>query len=86
MSSQNHKQFWIPKGFAHGFLTLTDNAEVFYKTTNYWNKDSELCLLWDDPDINIDWPLSTLKKEINVSEKDKNGFLVSQLDNNNLFL
>ena len=86
LSSQNQKQLWIPKGFAHGFLTLTDNAEVFYKTTNYWNKDSELCLLWDDPDINIDWPLSTLKKEINVSEKDKNGFLVSQLDNNDLFL
>ena len=50
------------------------------------NKDSELSLFWDDPDINIDWPLSTLKKEINVSEKDKNGFLVSQLDNNDLFL
>ena len=86
LSSQNHKQFWIPKGFAHGFLTLTDNAEVFYKTTNYWNKDSELSLIWDDPDINIDWPLSTLKKEINVSEKDKNGFLVSQLEKNDLFL
>ena len=86
MSSNNQTQFWIPKGFAHGFLTLTDYAEVFYKTTNYWNKDSELSLKWNDPNIDIIWPIEMLKKELNISEKDKNAFLVSQLDNNDLFL
>ena len=86
LSSNNQTQFWIPKGFAHGFLTLTDYAEVFYKTTNYWNKDSELSLKWNDPNIDIIWPIEMLKKELNISEKDKNAFLVSQLDNNDLFL
>ena len=86
LSSHNQTQFWIPKGFAHGFLTLTEDTEVLYKTTNYWNKDSELTLKWDDPSININWPLSTLKQEVNISEKDRNAFSLDQLKNENLFL
>ena len=86
LSSNNQTQFWIPKGFAHGFLTLTEDAEVLYKTTNYWNKDSELTLKWDDPSININWPLSTLKQEVNISEKDRNAFSLDQLKNEYLFL
>ena len=86
LSSHNQTQFWIPKGFAHGFLTLTEDTEVLYKTTNYWNKDSELTLKWDDPSININWPLSTLKQEVNISEKDRNAFSLDQLKNEYLFL
>lgn len=86
ISAINKKQIWIPKGFAHGFLTLTEYAEVLYKTTNYWNKDSELTLKWDDPSININWPLSTLKQEVKISEKDKKGFSLDQLKNQYLFL
>ena len=86
LSSQNHKQFWIPKGFAHGFLTLTDNAEVFYKTTNYWNKDAESSLIWDDPDINISWPITLDKVSFNISEKDRNASYFSELKNEHLFL
>ncbi len=86
LSSQNNKQFWIPKGFAHGFLTLTDKAEVFYKTTNYWNKDAEVGLIWNDPDININWPIKSGKVKINISEKDSNASYFSQLKDENLFL
>ena len=57
LSSENLYQLWIPKGFAHGFLTLSDSAEVNYKTTNYWRKDYEMSIIWDDKDININWPL-----------------------------
>ena len=86
LSSFNQTQFWIPRGFAHGFLTLTDDTEVLYKTTNYWNKEAELTLKWDDPNIKINWPLSTLKEGINISEKDRNAFSLDQLKNEYLFL
>ena len=86
LSSQNQKQFWIPRGFAHGFLTLTDNTEVFYKATNYWNKESESSLNWNDPDINIKWPISSLNKTLNISEKDKNAVYFSKVNNEYLFL
>ena len=86
LSSHNQTQFWIPRGFAHGFLTLTDDTEVLYKTTNYWNKEAELTLKWDDPNININWPLSALKQRVNISEKDRNAFSLDQLRNEYLFL
>jgi dTDP-4-dehydrorhamnose 3,5-epimerase len=57
LSSENRKQVWIPPGFAHGFLTLSDTAEFLYKTTDYYAPDCERCIRWDDPDIGIDWPL-----------------------------
>tara|TARA_Y100000589_G_scaffold289298_1_gene291335 strand:+ start:179 stop:721 length:543 start_codon:yes stop_codon:yes gene_type:complete len=68
LSSDNKKLLWIPPGFAHGFLTLTDNAEFLYKTTNFYNKDSERSIIWSDPDININWGIEF--KPI-VSSKDK---------------
>ena len=86
LSSHNQMQFWIPKGFAHGFLTLSDEAEVLYKTTKYWNKDSELCIKWNDPNIKINWPLSSLRENLNISEKDRNAFSIDQIKNENLFL
>ncbi len=56
LSADNRKQFWIPPGFAHGFLALEDRTEFLYKTTNYWHKDSERTIRWDDPSINVQWP------------------------------
>ena len=73
LNSTNNHQFWIPEGFAHGFLTISQYAEVNYKTTNYWNKNYEESLLWDDSDISINWPLESLKNEtLKISDKDKN--------------
>lgn len=56
LSEDNHKQFWIPPGFAHGFLTLSETAELLYKTTDYWFASSERSLMWNDSRVNIDWP------------------------------
>ena len=57
LSAQNHQQLWVPVGFAHGFLTLSDVAEVQYKASGFWNRDCERSLRWDDLAIAIDWPL-----------------------------
>ncbi len=56
LSAKNKKQLWIPDGFAHGFLVLSDHAEFLYKTTDYWNAASEQCIIWNDPSLNIKWP------------------------------
>ena len=72
LNSSDQHQFWIPEGFAHGFLTISQYAEVNYKTTNYWSKDHEESLIWNDSDISIDWPLKAIKNEkIEISDKDK---------------
>ncbi len=80
LTEENKSIFWIPEGFAHGFLSLEDNTEVLYKTTNYWDKESELTLRWDDPLLSIDWPIQSLSGDIILSEKDQNGSLISNLD------
>ncbi len=67
ISADNKKQMWIPEGFAHGFLTLSDTAEFLYKTTNFYSKDHECSIRWDDETIGIDWPM----KEVSLSSKDK---------------
>ena len=68
-----NNSLYIPEGFAHGFLTISQYAEVNYKTTNYWNKNYEESLLWNDSDISINWPLESLKNEtLKISDKDKN--------------
>jgi dTDP-4-dehydrorhamnose 3,5-epimerase len=56
ISSENKKQLWIPPGFAHGFFVLSETAEFLYKTTDYWHAASEQCIVWNDPDLNIQWP------------------------------
>ncbi len=56
LSAENKKQLWIPEGFAHGFLGLSDKAELLYKTTDYWHPSSEQCIVWNDPGLNIEWP------------------------------
>ena len=60
LSAENQQQLWIPEGFCHGFLTLSDVADVLYKTNNYWSKESERSLRWDDPSLAIAWPLQKL--------------------------
>jgi dTDP-4-dehydrorhamnose 3,5-epimerase len=56
LSANNKKQHWIPPGFAHGFLVLSDEAELLYKVTDYWHPESEQTIYWDDPTMNIEWP------------------------------
>jgi len=57
LSADNKKQLWVPLGFAHGFVVLSESAEFLYKTTDYWHPEHERSLLWNDPAIGIDWPL-----------------------------
>lgn len=79
LSGDNHKQFWIPEGFAHGFVALEDNTQFLYKTTDYYAKDCEGAIVWDDKDIGIKWPMDNLS-EIFLSEKDMNTSLkISEL-------
>ncbi len=56
LSAQNKKQLWIPPGFAHGFLVLSETADFIYKTTDYWHAPSEKCIVWNDSDLKIQWP------------------------------
>ena len=58
LSDKNHRQLWVPPGFAHGFVVLSERAEFLYKTTDYWYPEHERCLLWNDPAIGIDWQLN----------------------------
>ena len=69
LSQENKNQLFIPKGFAHGFIVLSETAIFSYKVDNYYNPDSESGILWSDPDLEIDWRIN--KTEIIVSEKDK---------------
>lgn len=57
LSAENKKQLWVPEGFAHGFLVLSDQAEVLYKTTEYWFPEHERCIIWNDASIGIKWPI-----------------------------
>ena len=70
LSAENKRMLWVPAGFAHGFLALSDSTEVLYKTTDYYAPEHERCVLWNDPDIGIDWPLTGTPL---VSEKDGRG-------------
>ena len=60
LSSENQQQLWVPEGFAHGFLTLSEHAEVLYKTTDFWSQECERAIRWDDPQVAIAWPLNSL--------------------------
>ncbi len=68
LSAENKKQLWIPPGFAHGFLTISEQAEFLYKTTDYWHAASEQCLLWNDPHVNINWPSIGISPKLNTKD------------------
>ena len=73
LSDQNHQQLWVPEGFAHGFLTLSEHAEVLYKTTDFWSRDCERAIRWDDPQLGVAWPPLDATAESSaplLSEKD----------------
>jgi dTDP-4-dehydrorhamnose 3,5-epimerase len=72
LSDQNHCQLWIPPGFAHAFLVLSNSADFVYKCTDYYAPENERCIRWDDPDLKIDWPLDVGVRPL-VSHKDAAG-------------
>jgi dTDP-4-dehydrorhamnose 3,5-epimerase len=77
LSADNKKQLWIPEGFGHGFLVLSDTAEFLYKTTDYYVPEDERCVIWNDPDIAIDWPTDA---EPILSAKDRLGLPLSKAE------
>ncbi|WP_436873652.1 dTDP-4-dehydrorhamnose 3,5-epimerase [Kosakonia sacchari] len=74
LSAENKKQLWIPEGFAHGFLTLSETAQFLYKATNFYAPEFERSILWNDPLISIEWPTSEIPQ---ISLKDRNGTLLT---------
>ena len=79
LSEENKKMFFVPKGFAHGFLVLSDYAEFAYKCTDFYHPNDEGGLLWNDPEIGIRWPLSK-DMELIISEKDKKWGGIKELE------
>lgn len=81
LSADNNKQLWVPEGFAHGFLVLTDSADFLYKTTDYYAPEHERCIAWNDADLNIDWsalgiaPLLSKRDAVGASLRSANLFL-----------
>lgn len=73
LSAANHRMLWVPEGFAHGFLVLSEYADFLYKTTDYYHPASEQTLLWNDPALAIDWPLSEVGGSPLLSGKDQQG-------------
>jgi dTDP-4-dehydrorhamnose 3,5-epimerase len=76
LSSENHQMIWIPKGFAHGFYTLSETAQVIYKVTDFYAPQHERTLLWNDPDVAVEWPLGG---EPILSDKDRAGMRLKQI-------
>jgi len=77
LSGENKRMFWIPEGFAHGFVVLTDFVEFLYKTTDYWFPEHERCIRWDDPTLAIDWRLQNTPT---LSAKDAQGKLMTDAE------
>ncbi len=77
LTAGNHKQLYIPRGFAHGFVVLSDKAVFFYKCDNLYNKESELGIMYNDPDLKINWQLPV--EDLILSEKDKKNFYLADV-------
>lgn len=77
LSADNHHQLWVPPGFAHGFLVLSDSADFLYKTTDYYAPEHERCIAWNDPAIGIEWPLDGAPV---LSAKDQQGVPLAQAE------
>lgn len=78
LSAENKRQLWVPEGFAHGFLVLSDYAEFLYKTTDYYAPAHERCIYWDDAQLAIDWPLDGLTPQLSL--KDQQGLSLSEAE------
>ncbi|MBS1156934.1 MAG: rfbC, partial [Proteobacteria bacterium] len=77
LSAENKRQMWVPEGFAHGFVVTSDVAEFLYKATDYWYPEHERCIVWNDPALNIAWPL---QDEPALSGKDQLGKRLTEAD------
>lgn len=77
LSADNRRMMWVPEGFAHGFVVLSEFAEFLYKTTDFYSPDHERCIRWDDPDLAIDWPI---KNAPSLSAKDAQGVSFNQAE------
>jgi dTDP-4-dehydrorhamnose 3,5-epimerase len=77
LSAENHRQLWVPPGFAHGFVVLSESAQCLYKTTDYWSLADERSIVWNDPEIGIDWPIDF---EPLLAAKDATAKRLSQAD------
>lgn len=77
LSAENKRQLWVPEGFAHGFVVLSDAAEFLYKTTDYYAPEHERCIAWNDPSIDIDWSIREIPA---LSSKDSRGLLLSRAE------
>lgn len=79
LTAQNRKIMWVPPGFAHGFYVISGPAELLYKCTEYYAPEHERALIWNDPQVNVHWPLAVEEPPV-LSEKDKNGLNFGQLE------
>ncbi len=84
LSAANHHQLWVPEGFAHGFLTLSDHAEVLYKTTDFWSRECERAIRWDDLRLAISWPALSGVSAC-LSDKDAEAPVLADLRSQDLF-
>jgi dTDP-4-dehydrorhamnose 3,5-epimerase len=78
LTEDNHLQVWIPPGFGHGFLVLSDSAEFLYKTTDYYAPEHERCLIWNDPSVAVQWPIEGITPAL--SQKDQRGLALPQCE------
>jgi dTDP-4-dehydrorhamnose 3,5-epimerase len=76
LSADNRRQMWIPEGFAHGFVVISESAEFLYKTTDYWMPEYERCIIWNDPAIGIEWPCGAPL----LSKKDQMGKVLAEAE------
>ena len=83
LSAELNQQLWIPNGFAHGFLSLSEKTDVLYKTTDYWSSEYERSIKWDDPDIGIAWP--KIDSKFKISFKDSQSKYLEDIDKDDLF-
>lgn len=79
LSAENKRMLWVPEGFAHGFQVLSETAEFLYKTTDYWAPEHERSILWNDPDLAIDWPLAGRSPLLSNKDREAKRFLEAEL-------
>lgn len=77
LSEENNRQMWVPEGFAHGFVVLSDSADFLYKTTSYYAPEHERCLIWNDPAVGVEWPFPDAPL---LSEKDRAGLPLAECE------